>query len=235
LQRKLTEMDASFNAVQGRLRHAEATLNEASIERARLVTTIDEINERHERERSGQKMRFDSLQARAATLEKVVADARELLLARAEQIREYDRRMADITTERNSLQERVSSLQASLIESQSQFKEADMTRSAYMERNETLARAFTAKDAALKQAEEANVALIDRVRALEEARASEKQTSEQKIEELDASLRREKMARAVAEGALEAARRDYSKAMREVMTLQRNPADPAPRRAANAA
>ena len=108
-------------------------------------------------------MRFNSLQARATTLEKVVADARELLLARAEQIREYDRRMADVAAERNALQERVSSLQASLIEAQSQFKEADMTRSAYMERNETLARAFTAKDAALKQVEDANASLTDRV------------------------------------------------------------------------
>ncbi len=34
-------------------------------------------------------------------------------------------------------------------------------------------------------------------------------------------MRREKLARAVAEGALEAARRDYAKAMREVMALQR--------------
>ena len=36
-------------------------------------------------------------------------------------------------------------------------------------------------------------------------------------------LRREKLARALAEGALDAARRDYSKAMREVIALQRNP------------
>ena len=60
MSRKLTETEASFNAVQGRLRHAEAAINEANIERARLVTTIDEINERHERERSGQDMRFES-------------------------------------------------------------------------------------------------------------------------------------------------------------------------------
>ena len=116
MSRKMTETEASFNAVQGRLRHAEATINEANIERARLVTTLDEVNERHERERTSQNMRFDSLQARAATLEKVVADARELLLARAEQIREYERRNGEIAAERNELQERVSDLQASLIE-----------------------------------------------------------------------------------------------------------------------
>ena len=57
-------------------------------------------------------MRYDSLQTRAATLEKLVSDARELLLARAEQIREYERRNGEVSAERNSLHERVSSLQA---------------------------------------------------------------------------------------------------------------------------
>ena len=173
LSRKVTETEASFNAVQGRLRHAEASINEASIERARLVTTLDELNERHERERAGQNMRFDSLQSRAATLEKVVADARELLLARAEQIREYDRRNGEVATERNELQERVSNLQAALIEYESKYKEADQTRSAYMERNGALARALTAKEAALAQAEDANASLTDRVGALETARRRE--------------------------------------------------------------
>jgi len=222
LSRKVTETEASFNAVQGRLRHAEETINEMSIERARLVTTLDEVNERHERERTGQNMRFDSLQVRAATLEKVVGDARELLLARAEQIREYDRRNGEISTERNSLQERVSSLQAALIDFESKYKEADRTRAAYLERNEALARILAAKEAALAQTEDANAVLSDRVGALEAARAAEKQAAEQKIEELDATLRSAKLGRAVAEGALEAARKDFSRLMREVMALQRS-------------
>jgi crescentin len=238
LSRKLTETEASFNAVQGRLRHAEATINEMSIERARLVTTLDEVNERHERERNGQSMRFNSLQARAATLEKVVADARELLLARAEQVREYERRNGEIATERNDLQERVSNLQAALIEYESKYKEADQTRTAYVERNGALARNLTAKEAALAGAEDANALLSDRIGALEAARAAEKQAAEQKIEELDATLRCAKLARAVAEGALEAARKDFARLMREVMALQRSKdavADVKRPRAANAA
>ena len=105
-----------------------------------------------------------------------------------------------------------------------------------MERNATLARAFTAKEAALAQAEDANAALTDRVGALEATRAGEKQAAEQKIEELDAALRREKLERAVVEGALATARKDFARAMREVMALQRNAAGPdEPPRAANAA
>ncbi len=236
MSRKMTETDASFNAAQGRLRHAEAAINEGNIERARLVTTLDEVNERHERERSSLNIRYNSLQARAATLEKVVADARELLLARAEQIREYERRNGEVAAERNGLQERVSVLQAVLIELESKYKEADQTRTAYMERNTTLARAFTAKEAALTRAEDVNASLADRIAALEAARAGEKQTTEQKITELDAALRREKLERAVVEGALATARRDFAKAMRDVMALQRALPVPAePSRAANAA
>jgi crescentin len=238
LSRKLTETEASFNAVQGRLRHAEASINESSIERARLVTTLDEVNERHERELTGQSMRFDSLKARAATLEKVVADTRELLLARAEQIREYERRNSEIATERNALHERVSNLQAALIEYESKYKEADQTRAAYVERNEALARTLTAHEAALAQAADANATLADRVGALEATRAAEKQATDQKIEELAATLRREKLGRAVAEGALETARKDFSRLIREVKAMRQNPpapGEPTPPRAANAA
>ncbi len=238
MSRKLTETEASFNAVQGRLRHAEAAINEASIERARLVTTLDEANERHERERAGQNMRFDSLQSRAATLEKVVSDARELLLARAEQIREYERRNGEISAERNSLHERVSVLQATLIQFESKYKEADQTRSAYMDRNGALARTLTAREAALTEAKDSSASLTDRVRALEAELANEKQSAEQKITELQAALGREKVERAVVEGALQTARKDFSRAVRDVMALQQTSqaqADPTPPRAANAA
>ena len=238
MSRKLTETEASFNAVQGRLRHAEAAINEASIERARLVTTLDETNERHERERAGQNMRFDSLQSRAATLEKVVSDARELLLARAEQICEYERRNGEISAERNSLHERVSVLQATLIQFESKYKEADQTRTAYMDRNGALVRTLTAREAALTEAQDTSASLTDRVRALETEFANEKQSAEQKITDLQAALDREKVERALVEGALQTARKDFSRAVRDVMALQQTTqaqADPTPPRAANAA
>ncbi len=238
MSRKLTETEASFNAVQGRLRHAEATINEANIERARLVTTLDEVNERHERDRAGQNMRFDSLQSRANTLEKVVADARELLLARAEQIREFERRAGEIETERNDLQARLTDAQAALIEFESKYKEADMTRTAYMERNGALARSLTAKDAAFLELEDSNAALTNRAAALEAALLNQKQTSERTIEELEATINRQKLERAVLDGALQTARRDFARAMHEVMALQQaaSAKSEAPQpRAANAA
>jgi len=238
VSRKLAETEASLTATQGRLRHVEGNFAELSTERARLANAIDESNERHEHELTTQRMRFDALQARAAASEKLLGEAREHLLARADEIRIYDRRTGELALERDALQARISDLEAERIQRESEFTEVDQARATLMERSTALARAFTAKEAALTRAEDTIAALNEQVAAIESARAAEKQASEQRIEELGASLRREQMQCSVVEGALETARKDFARLMREAMALQRDqaaPDDPARLRPANAA
>jgi chromosome segregation ATPase len=238
VSRKLAETEASLTATQGRLRHVEGNFAELSTERARLANAIDESNERHDHELTTQRMRFDALQARAAASEKLLGEAREHLLARADEIRIYDRRAGELALERDSLQARISDLETERIQRESEFTEVDQARATLMERSAALARAFTAKEAALTRAEDTIAALNEQVAALESARAAEKQASEQRIEELSASLRREQMQCSVVEGALETARKDFARLMREAMALQREqaaPDDPARLRPANAA
>jgi chromosome segregation ATPase len=183
-------------------------------------------------------MRFDALQARATASEKLLGEAREHLLARADEIRTYDRRAGELALERDALQGRVADLEAERIQRESEFTEVDRARATLMERSAALARAFTAKEAALTRAEDTIAALNEQVGALEAARAAEKQAAEQRVEELSASLRREQMQCSVIEGALETARKDFARLMREAMALQREkmaPDDPARLRPANAA
>jgi crescentin len=106
------------------------------------------------------------------------------------------------------------------------------------ERTATLARAYTNKEAALIRSEDTVSALNARVNDLENALAANRIENEQHLEELNAALRREKLERAVIEGALETGRKDFSRLMREVMALQREQQEaenPAQSRAANAA
>lgn len=238
LSRKLAETEASLNAAQGRLRHVEANYAEVNTERARLATALDEANERSEHERANQRTRFDALQARAGATEKLLGEAREHLLARAEEIRDFDRRMSAMAIERDALQARISDLEAERIRRDSELREVEQAQSTLKERSAALARAYTAKEAALERAEETTAALNEQLAAIEAARAVDKQTAEQAIEELNASLRREKLERSMADGALETARKDFARVAREVMALQRNQAaqEAAPQpRAANAA
>ena len=238
VSRKLAETEASLTATHGRLRHVEGNFAELSTERARLANAIEEINERHDHELTTQRMRFDALQARAAASEKLLGEAREHLLARADEIRIYDRRAGELAQERDALQTRVSELETERIQRESEFTEVDQARATLMERSAALTRAFTAKDAALQRAEDTIAALNEQVAAIESARTAEKHASEQRIEELGASLRREQMQCSVVEGALETARKDFARLMREAMALQREqamPDDPARLRPANAA
>ncbi len=221
LSRKLTETEASLSATQGRLRHVEGNFAEINNERARLVSALDESNERHDHELTSQRMRFDALQARASATDNLLGEAREHLLARAEEVRDFDRRLNDVTNERDNLQARVSDLEADRIRRESEIKEMDHARSTLMERGGALTRAYTAKEAALARAEDSISALGGQIDALTRERANDKMLAEQAIEELKAALQREKLDRAVVEGALEAARKDFARVMREVMSLQR--------------
>ena len=125
LSRKLAETEASLNATQGRLRHMEANFAELSNERTRLASALDEANERSEHERANQRTRFEALQARAAATEKLLGEAREHLLGRAEEIRDYDRRMGATALERDALQARLADLEAERITRESEFTEIE--------------------------------------------------------------------------------------------------------------
>ena len=141
------------------------------------------------------------------------------LLGRAEQMLDYDRRTGNIAMERDALQARVSDLEAERINREPEIKEIDQARTTLLERGSSLARAFTAKEAALARAEDTIAALTERLGVLETALATDKQATEQEIEDLNATVRREKLERAVVEGALETGRKDFARLMRDVMAL----------------
>ena len=167
LARKVTETEAALAAVQGRLRHVEADFAEVSIERTRLTGALDEANERHKHEITSQRTRFDALQARAQASEKLLGEAREHLLARAEDLREQDRRASDLANERDGLQTRLAELGAERITRESEYTELEQSHNALTERAASLLRAFAAKESALERAEGTIAALNQRMAALE--------------------------------------------------------------------
>lgn len=218
--RKLAETEASLNAAQGRLRHVEANCAELTAERDRLSTALEEANERHANDRASQRTRFEALQARAGVTEKLLGEARDHLIARAEEIRSYERRLHEAAVERDGLQTRLADLEAERIERESVLQELDRSRSSLMERGQALTRAFASKEGALERAEETIETLKARIATIEQNAVTAKQAAEQTIEELDTALRREKMERSVVEGALETARGELARVMREVMAIQ---------------
>jgi chromosome segregation ATPase len=221
LSRKLSETEAALTASQGRLRHVEGNFAELSNERTRLARALEEATERYEQELTSQRMRVEALTSRASASDKLLGEAREHLLGKAEEIRDYDRRLSEQTMARELLEAKLAEAEAERITRDSRITELDSQRTTLSERAGALTRAYTAKEAALARAEETIQSLNERVTTLQNELENAKHSAEQRIEELNAALRREKMERSVVEGALETGRKDFARLMREVLALQR--------------
>ncbi len=222
LSRKLAETETSLTTVHGRLRNVEANYAEANTERARLSNALDETKERNEHERNSQRIRLDALQARVAATEKLLGEAREHMLAKADEIRNYDRRIGEIGLARDAMQGHVAELEAEKLRRESEYEELRQTHTTLKERSAALARAFSAKEVELTRSGETANALTQRIAALESEMKARQLASEKALEDLTAALRREQHERAMAEGALETGRKDFARVMREVMALQRS-------------
>src|SRR5665213_3784431 len=112
-------------------------------------------------------MRFEAMNVRSSASDKLLNEAREHLLARAEEIRDYDRRMSERTARCDNLESRLAEMENDRIQRESELNELNQTKTTLMERSAALTRAYTAKDAALARAEETVSALNSRVAAIE--------------------------------------------------------------------
>jgi crescentin len=237
LARKLAETENTLTATHSRLRNTENSLAEVTSERGRLSAALEEATERHSGELTKQQMRFDALQARSNATDRLLTEAREHLSARGEDARIMERRLSETTLERDTLATRVSAMEAEMLEREGGLRDAEAARTALLERAGALAKAYNTKEAELGQAQETLQALTDKVTFLEDEARTKTLGVEKQIDELNEALRREKVERAVVEGALEAARKDFSRLMRELMALeqQRSAREPLELRSANAA
>jgi crescentin len=178
------------------------------------------------------------LQARAAASDRLLSETREQLASRSEETRLLERRLSETTLERDTLASRAAALEADLFQRDGALREADLAKTALLERATALAKAYNSKEAEVARNLDTTKALTDRVAFLEEQVRTARDSVEREIEDLNEARRREKVERAVVEGALEAARKDFGRLMREVMTLeqQKLARDPLPQlRSANAA
>lgn len=235
LSRKIVEAENMVAAMQARMRQIEAQSGEATTERARLAQALDEERQRHQSEARATQARLEALQARAVTTEKLLDEARAALLARAEEIRAFERRMVESGLARNALESRLSEMQAAEAQRNAELNDAEQARMALNERVVALTKAIKTRETALARAEERVSMLTDRVSRLESELQANSYGAEKQIEEITAALQRERAERAIAEGALETGRRDLARLLREVATLQQGRGGAADPRYINAA
>ncbi len=220
LTRRLTESENTLTATRAQLGKVESSFAEAYAERGRLAAALDETKEHHQSERNTLNMRLDALQSRSATAEKLLAEARQSLIARTEEVRAFDRKSVEATIARNNSEKKLAQIEASHEARDRQIKELELLRAALAERTNALTKTLKTRETALARAEEKIQSFTERTGHLEADIQISRTNIEKRVEDLNSALQRERMERSVAEGALEAARKDNSRLQTEVGSLR---------------
>jgi chromosome segregation ATPase len=228
IARRLSETDKTLAATQNRLKVVEANLAETQAERARLSNILDEANHRHLDEMNLQNSRFEALQARSNLTEHLLEEARQTLIARADEIRAFERRVMNASTVHDVAGEKFSLVEAALAEHEFKVKDLEAARATLTEQNRMLTHALSAQESACNDAQGKIQEQNDLVQLLEQQLKAVRDAHEMQMEQLNAQLQREQLERSMAEGALESGRKDIARLMRELAALQYRPVTPTP-------
>jgi crescentin len=135
-------------------------------------------------------------------------------------VRAFDRKSVEATIARNNSEKRLAQIEVQHETRERQIKDHEQARIALTERNNALSKAMKMRETALARAEEKIGALTERNGHLEADIQIIRTNIEKRVEDLNSALQRERMERAVVEGALEAARKDNSRLQSEVGALR---------------
>jgi chromosome segregation ATPase len=208
LESDKAELTSEIAAARARLEQMEANLAAAEVERAALSAARDEASsEAHTLGR-----RIEAIRSRAATAEKLLSEARQSLVARAEEVRIADRKTAEATIARNTTQKLVEQLTAARDALEGKAKELERERASLIERSHILAETVKARETALGQAEQEIKSLTDRIAEIEVDAGTYRAKAERRIEELGESLQRERTGFAAARDALDGKRKEFEQA-----------------------
>ena len=220
LTRRLTERENTLTTLRAQLGKAEASLSEATAERSRLGAELAETRERQRAESSSLNMRIEALQSRAGTADRLLADARHNLAARAEEVRAFDRKAVEAAIGRNNAEKRLSHIEAAHEARERHIKDIEQARADLSERHAAAVKTLKVRKSALARAEEKLAALTERNGRLEADIQVNRGNIEKRIDELSNTLQREQLERAVVEGSLEAVRKDNARLQSELTSLR---------------
>jgi len=220
LTRRLTDSDNALSAIRAQLAKLEASHAEAHSERGRLAAALDEAKEQHQSERNTLTMRLEGLASRAATAERLLTETRANLMARTEEVRGFDRKAVEANIARGAAERRLQQLEGAHEARERQIRELETARNVLTDRTNELAKTLKTREMTLSRAEEAVAALTARNGQLEADIQVSRVGVERRVEDLTDALERERLERAVVEGALEGARKDNARLQHELSALR---------------
>jgi chemotaxis protein MotB len=203
-------------------------LEEAASAQQGTAQRLAEVEAQYRSDSNAQRAQIEALETRAAAAEQRLDEAHRALASRAEERRASEQLMADATLLRNVVESRLGQIEAGHAERDARIRSLETERTGLVQRNEALGRTAATHASAYRRAQEQIGSLQERIRSLEAELAARSKGATTEIESLAARLLRENSERSTAEGTAEAGRREVTRLMRELATLQQRTTPAAP-------
>ena len=211
LSRIETELEAQIAADRARLLAADNALSTFQADSARTIRGLEAQVEASRTEVSALQTRLETATGRADKLEEMNGQISARLNESSAQQQAVERRAGDLNVALERALERVRNLEDEVEDLRGRHAGVDTARAAAIERADQLAKTVGAHEKALKRAEERAAQLRTRFEALQASEDETRRAHDEKVAEMAAEIERIRSEAALAEGALESARRDRSR------------------------
>lgn len=211
LSRVETELEAQVAAERARLLATENALATFQSDSARVIRGLEAQVEAGRTEVSALQTRLETATGRADKLEEMNGQISAKLNESSAQQQAVERRAGDLNVALERALERVRNLENEVEDLRGRHAGVDTARAAAIERADQLAKTVGAHEKALKRAEERAAQLRTRFEAMQTSQDEIRRQHEDKVAELQTEIERIRSEAALAEGALESARRDRSR------------------------
>ena len=222
LDTRYNDMEQQLNAAQERAADLQTKLEAEHGLRKKLEAQLDAERTSARVEIAALEMKVEGTTSRMGVTEKILSHAREQLREKTEELKAAERMAKEALIEKNTLEHRLEAAQQELERQTAVANESQTSRVELSERCEMLTKAIAAKESLLQRADHRTGMLLDRIDQLTRKFEDERNALEAKNKKLWEDLQREKSERALAQGALETARRTRIEVEREIARLQRN-------------
>ena len=196
---------------RGRLEQTESTLAMAEAERNKLAAACDEANERRQSEVYALGLKLDALRSHSDAAEKLLANARQSLVARSEEIRVAEAKLLEANVARSKAEKKAEKHAAVVEGWEQQAKKLEQANNELTERCRVLTETLTTSEGWLVNAKEKIKSLARQVEQFQAEGAASRAKYEEDFVQLNATVEHERCERALAEGALDTIRGDYAR------------------------
>jgi crescentin len=211
LSRIETELEAQVAGERARLLASDNALATFQADSARVIRGLEAQVEAGRTEVSALQTRLETATGRADKLEEMNGQISAKLNESSAQQQAVERRAGDLNVALERALERVRNLEDEVEDLRARHAGVDTARAAAIERADQLAKMVGAHEKALKRAEERAGQLRTRFEALQASEDEIRRGHDDKVAEMQAEIERIRSEAALAEGALESARRDRSR------------------------